>query len=66
MQSGHWRHSEQASGSEGEDTSLQIALCFQELEAGACHHGKAEQPNNFPPCAGSSLSAMIIDVVHDH
>ena len=41
------RHSEQASGSEGGDTSQdQGPLRLQELEAGACHHGKAEPPHH--------------------
>ena len=37
---GRRRHSEQANGSEGGDTSQdQGSLRLQELEEGACHHG---------------------------
>ena len=40
---GQPHHREQAGGSEGGDTSqYQGPLRLQELEAGACHHGKAE------------------------
>ena len=36
-----------SSGSKGGDTSQdQGPLCLQELEAGACHHGKAEPPQH--------------------
>ena len=41
---GRRRHSEQASGSEGGDTSQDLRpLRLQELEEGACHHGKDDK-----------------------
>ena len=47
LPAGQPHHREQAGGSEGGDTSqYQGPLRLQELEAGACHHGKAEPPNH--------------------